>query len=577
MKEDSSKNNEEEKSQEGENEEDEDESIYMEIKKETSKIVHLDNKTYQKLITQLVNTNEMIKKIKEKSFISSNNSNINNKDSNKENNISNISNNILEKKDQEINKLTNENEQYKKEILLLKSMNADSEKKYDELKTKYEKEINEKNELINSLQKDLDNMTLKYNELNDKLSLEQKKNYYNINIEKILNDDKLVEKITNYLPIEDTLKISSLNKKMHFYYKYKNKYLELQKNYLQSQNLLAEITSEDILSKYGIEDEELQNIISKYTNNHIISGNPMRYRIFHSLTFLENIVRKPLLEQYDENIEKDTNKEKKKDKAKGLFNDLFSGKGKNGENEVTNIIKKKKIKENLERKMITMDFDLNYADLKKLDEEFKKKLNKDELINIKFEFNSAEEIKNLMRFFLKVGLDENYYTKFRSYLIDEFAELLFNCNSCLKCIKELEICNKIQGIRFSKNIYLIKQMTNEIDNLKSFNDSNKKIKDKLMKQKNELEVKYNDSLMKNSSLNKTIVEDEKKIVDLEEEKRKMEEEIQTLKKKIVNDYKIIENKYNLVNGERNLLINIFLEMKNFFRDKIESLVRQENI
>ena len=98
-----------------------------------------------------------------------------------------------------------------------------------------------------------------------------------------------------------------------------------------------------------------------------------------------------------------------------------------------------------------------------------------------------------------------------------------------------------------------------------------------MKQKNELEVKYNDSLMKNSSLNKTIVEDEKKIVDLEEEKRKMEEEIQTLKKKIVNDYKIIENKYNIVNGERNLLINIFLEMKNFFKDKIESLSRQENI
>ena len=36
----------------------------MEIKKETSKIVHLDNKTYQKLITQLVNTNDLIHKKK---------------------------------------------------------------------------------------------------------------------------------------------------------------------------------------------------------------------------------------------------------------------------------------------------------------------------------------------------------------------------------------------------------------------------------------------------------------------------------------------------------------------------------
>ena len=104
------------------------------------------------------------------------------------------------------------------------------------------------------------------------------------------------------------------------------------------------------------------------------------------------------------------------------------------------------------------------TDLKKIDEEFKKKLNKDEFINIKFEFNSAEEIKNLMKYFLKVGLDEKYYTKFRNYLIDEFAELLFNCNSCLKCIKELET----QTERITK-------IDNEIARKREMDEYNKKI------------------------------------------------------------------------------------------------------
>jgi len=567
MNEKSTKNDEENKSQDiDEEEEEEDESIYMEIKKETPKVAYLDYKVYQKLINQLTSTNEMIKKMKEKSFQLSNNTNDINKDNKKSNDTLN---DIIEPKEELINKFKNENEQYKKEINLIKTKNSELEKDYEELKQKYEKEIKEKDDKIISMQKEIDDITKKYNELNEQKLQEKKIENKNLAIETILNEDKLVEKITNFLPIEDTLKIYTVNKKMHFYYKYKNKYLELQKKYLESQSLLNEITSENIMAKYGVDDEELQNILSKYTNTHIISGNQMRYSIFHSLTFLETIVRKPMQEQMDEK-QNEGNKEKTPGKTKKLFDEFFSSK--NDENKINNIIKKKKIKENLERKLIKMDFDLNYNELKKIDKEFQNKINKDELINVKFEFNSAEEIKNLMRFFLKVGLEENYYIKFRQYLIDEFSELLFNCNSCLKCLKDLEICNKIQGIRFSKNLYIIKQMTNEISNLRSFNESNKKTKDKLLKQKNELEVKYNDSLIKNSSLNKIITENQKTIGELNEEKRKMDEEIQVLKQKIINDYKVIENKYNVVNNERGLLIKIFLDLKLFFTNKLEKLI-----
>jgi hypothetical protein len=447
-------------------------------------------------------------------------------------------------------------------------VNSNLEKKYEELKDKYEKELQEKNEKIISMQKEIDDLTQKYKVLNDK-ALFDKKNYDKIIItEKIFNSDKIIEAITNFLPMEDSLKVFSLNKKIHFYFKYKNKTLKLQKQYLEAQNLLEAITSKNILSKYEIDDEELQNIINKYTNSHIITGNPLRVSVCHALTFLEHIVRRPIQEKYNEDFEKDNNKEKIKVKAKGLFNDILSAVGKNDENEITNIVKKQKIKESLDRKLITMDYDNNMTNLKKIDEEFKTKINKDQLINIKFEFDSAEQIKNLIKFFLKIGLAEDYYVKFRQYLIDEFSELLYNCNSCLKCIKELEICNKIQGIRFSKNIYLIKQMANEIGDLKLLNESNKKTKEKLLKQKNELEAKYNDSLIKNSSLNQKVGENEKKIVDLIEEKNKIQKEMDIFKKKTFNDYKQIENKYNVVNNERNSLINIFLEMKLFFIDKI---------
>lgn len=562
-----SKNDEEDKNQDiDEEEEEEDESIYMEIKKETPKMEYLDYKVYQKIINQLTSTNEMIKKMKEKSFQLSSNINDTNKDNKKS---ADTLNDIIEPKEEIINKIKSENEQYKIEINSIKTKNSELEKNYEELKQKYEKEIKEKDDKIISMQKEIDDITKKYNELNEKMLQEKKIENKNLAIETILNEDKLVEKITNYLSLEDSLKVYTVNKKMHFYYKYKNKYLELQKKYLESQSLLNEITSENIMAKYGIDDEELQNILSKYTNTHVISGNPMRYSIFHSLTFLETIVRKPMQEQMDEK-QNEGNKEKTPGKAKGLFDEFFSSKM--DDNKITNIIKKKKIKENLEHKLINMDFDLNFNELKKIDKEFKNKINKDELINIKFEFNSAEEIKNLMRFFLKVGLQENYYIKFRQYLIDEFSELLFNCNSCLQCLKDLEICNKIQGIRLSNNLYIIKQMTNEVSNLRSFNESNKKTKEKLLKQKNELEVKYNDSLIKNSSLNNIITENQKTIGELNEEKRKMEEEIQVLKQKVINDYKVIENKYNVVNNERGLLIKIFLDLKLFFTNKLEKLI-----
>jgi len=62
-----------------------------------------------------------------------------------------------------------------------------------------------------------------------------------------------------------------------------------------------------------------------------------------------------------------TNKEKFSLKAKGLFNDFLSAVGKTEESEM-----KKRMKENLQKKLIDINFEVNYSELKKKEIEFKK-------------------------------------------------------------------------------------------------------------------------------------------------------------------------------------------------------------
>ena len=83
----------------------------------------------------------------------------------------------------------------------------------------------------------------------------------------------------------------------------------------------------------------------------------MRLSIFNCLIFLEKIIRKPLQEVNFENLgnKEMTNKEKFSLKAKGLFNDFLSAVGKTEVSEM-----KKRMKENLEKKLIDINFEVNY-------------------------------------------------------------------------------------------------------------------------------------------------------------------------------------------------------------------------
>ena len=194
--------------------------------------------------------------------------------------------------------------------------------------------------------------------------------------------------------------------------------------------------------------------------------------------------------------------------------------------------------------------------------------NNDEYINIKFEFKSAGDIKNLLKYFLKNGLEEKYYNKFWQYLIDEFCELFFNCYESLNSIKELEIVNIAIDSRYKRTNYLMKEMNLMMNELNNYCETSKNLKETLLKQKNDVEIKYNDCLMMNSYLNQEVINYKKLIKELNEEKIKIKNEVEKIKIETMKKYQKIEKNYKEVNQERIALLEVFLNLKNFFINTI---------
>ena len=214
-----SQSSEEEKSKNEENDS-EYESNYIEIKKEKPNMIYLENKIYRKLISQIEKYNEMINNIKTNFNLSKANSKV--EFFPDTNNIKYEK--ILKEKDNSINLLRIENESKQKEIISLQSINHELEQKYNDIMLKYEKEIKEKNDIINSLENELKILNDRTNILNE-IKSEQKieKNINDIE-QKILMNEKIIEMISNFLPLEDKLKLFSLNKTINFCFKYKNRY-----------------------------------------------------------------------------------------------------------------------------------------------------------------------------------------------------------------------------------------------------------------------------------------------------------------------------------------------------------------
>ena len=526
------------------------ESNYIEIKKEKKRVMTLDYKLYDKLITFFNVNNNILMNIKNKKDIIK----YSQKTQTDEEIIIDESKKEMKQKEKEILILRQENIELKNELEKNKNLFLDLEKKYNNIKDEYNKEIKEKNDIIEKLNE-------KINQLNIEINNNKNKMFNMIHYsssERVFDNEKLVDKILTYLPFEYYLTLASLNKKIHFHLYYKKKYLYIENKYKAKLKLIKEITDSNIPIKYQIDDEEILKLVKKYPEPHLIPGNPMRYSLLHYLLFIENIVRKPLQEQYDKKEKKEIS-----EKAKLILNDIYKVITNEEINEITQIMKHQKIKKELNSKILSI-FKDDFIDLNKMDKNIINMFKNDDKINIKFEFKSADDIKTLLRYFLKNGLAQEYYNKFFQYLIDEYSELFYNCYESLNSIKELEIVNIAIDSRYKRTNYLMKEMNYMVTELNNYCETSKNLKETLLKQKNEVEIKYNNCLMLNSSLNKKIVNDSQLIEKLKEEKSKIKDEVNVIKNKMIKDYQKIEKSYNNVNKERNELIKVFLDLKNFF-------------
>ena len=530
----------------------EDDIHYIEIKKEKKKTMNIDIKLYEKLITFINVNNNILMNMKHKNNIIK----YSEQTQTDEEIIMEETQKELKSKEKEIKNLKEENFVLKNELNKYKTQYLEIEKKYNDIKRVYEPQLLEKLESIDKLNKEINNLNeiIKSNKEKMKLMIQYSP------CETVFDNEKLVDKILAYLPFEYYLTMASLNKKIHFHLYYKKRCAYIENKYKKSEKIIKELITSNIPLKYQIEEEEIINLIKKYTEPHLIPGNKMRYSLFHSLLFIENLVRKPLQEKFDP-------KKNKKDSTKLFFNEIFKVMKNEDNNEITQIMKNQKVKQELNNKIITI-FKDDYIELDKLDKNILNFFNNDKYINIKFEFKSPKDIKTLFTYFIKNGLDQENYNKFVHYLIDEYSELFFNCYDSLDSIKELEIVNIAIDSRYKRTNYLMKEMNLMVTELNNYVETSKNLKETLLKQKNDVEIKYNDCLMMNSSLNQQIVNNKNLIQQLKEEKTKIKNEVDEFKNKMKGDYQNIEKKYNDINQERKALLQVFIDLKNFFINTI---------
>ena len=459
-------------------------------------------------------------------------------------------NNELEKKNLEIkiSSLENENNTLKGRIIIL---NEENDKLKEEIK-KNENTSKEKIETLNKTILDLKKELETFKTTNLKLTNDISHMKLISPFEEVFNNENNIDRILSYLPKDYSFSLTSINKTIHnnFYYKFKCKYLE--KKIKQKQEIITQLTSEDLAKTLQIDNEEMYDLIKKYTQKHVIPGNKLRFILTHSLLFIENIIRKPLREKHDENINPKT-----KNFLKGFLSII-----KNDENEINKYLNEQNYMNELNSKMIAFPKD-EIVNLNDYDKSVLEALNGDKTINIKFEFNTAEEIKVLIGYFLKAKLDKENYTKFMQYFIDEFSELLFNCFESLKELKELDIVNLALNARIKRYGFLMKEMQYDIENLSQYANSSKEVKENLTKLKNDIEVKYNGSLMQISQL----IKEKNDLIMKDEENKKLNElkdkEFEEFKGKILNEYKNVEKNYNFTVKERDLLKNAMIDFRNY--------------
>ena len=524
------------------------------INKEISNTITIDNDSYHQLITflqDLIKDNETLKKKLNKSYFSKS--------------IQTEKINII---DEQIDK---EKEKKKNEMKNLEIINKELKEKLEELKKENDKNLKQ----IEQFKLDLKNQNdLNLSKLN-KLDLEKKElenqiqklkeNGQRNNFREIYSNPKLLNNITNYINFEDKISLSKSNSKLFHELFFKTKSEVLEKKLNQKEEMINNFNKENIYSRFKINESEIENLYKDYILGDKISGKELRDEIVQSLIFLKKFVKIPLKNfkgGLSEKQEKGFFAKNSKGSLFGRLSSFIKGEEQTNEENIFNLDENEDAVNN------------NYNTIKFTDEEFKNIIetdrtiletyNTDKTINVKFEYEKSDSIKELLNEYFKSQLPKPAYNNFLTKICEIFPDLLYASFCALKDIKNLEIVKYTLYCRYMRAQLKIDELYSEIQDLNQFAESSRTIKEMLLKQKHEADIKYNNSLMIITQVNEEKGNIQKKVNELEQELNNSSKQFDDYKMQISNEYKKIKNDFELIQKEKDLLKGTLLDFKNYF-------------
>ena len=568
------------------------ESIYIPIKKEKSNYQIIDNKLYDKIVQHIKNINSFQEQLKTKTFIQykqeqffdqnkftiiltnefsiisnkKNDKSITEED-NKNNNLYKSSDNVIKVNNPNtsmMNLFMNSNknkEKDKEELNKLKIELADVTKKNQTEIDYYKSVINDMSLKIEKLEKELN----KIKELNNKLISRQ--NLNKTSFELIYNNDKILSKIISYLEIKEKFNFSKCN-----IFLYKNTFFKaVSENLLkiiENKNyIIQKFSEEDLLTKFDVNEQEIADLFRDYIINQKKSGESMRNEIVKSLIFLENYVSIPLNNYKLQNSSNkksenmfDLFQEKTEQKKPKFFSKFFSAL----KSEIKEEIGIGSNPKNLPRNNYITFTPKEYMNIFDTDRHVLQTYKTDKSLNVKFIYENADKIKQLLNDFFVNQLPQNSYQKFITKICEVFSELLFSSFLALNDIKNLEIIMFALYIRYMKYKIKIEDLQSVIDELNHFIESSKQIKEMITNAKNELEFKYTNSIMTISQLNNTLSKKDEEIRKINSELKEKEENYNKFKNDVLKDYQVIKDEFVFTKNERDKIKEVLLEFKEYF-------------
>ena len=108
------------------------------------------------------------------------------------------------------------------------------------------------------------------------------------------------------------------------------------------------------------------------------------------------------------------------------------------------------------------------------------------------------------------------------------------------------------------------ELQNEISDLQKFADESKQLKNLLTSQKNGIERKYNNNLILISQIKNERLKDKEEIKNLKEKIKNSQNEIDQFKEKVMKEYYSFKNEYEIVKKEKGILVDTFIQLKDYF-------------